>query len=97
MILMYLMPVPFLFVQGLKIHELQQRKTGLYRDLHLMDKLARSTEAAEFDRFKKVLSLDNGSSDVSLLQKAALFGMLGTFSSGFILAGGPGRRSLLDN
>ncbi|XKL68382.1 hypothetical protein PGB90_003873 [Kerria lacca] len=59
------------YMQGLKIHDLQQRKISLYRDLRLMEELRRLHP--EFSINKDVLPADNYYSN--LFREANLFGM----------------------
>lgn len=58
----------------MKIHELQQRKISLYRDLRLMEELSRASAAPDFTQFEAAISLENGMNDNELLKKATLFG-----------------------
>lgn len=59
-------------MQGLKIHEMQQRKIGLYRDLRLMEKLSKTLSSSDVKNFKKSLSIDVENSN--LFYQASLLG-----------------------
>ncbi|XP_065206859.1 chondroitin sulfate synthase 1-like [Planococcus citri] len=58
------------YMQSLKIHELQQRKIGLFRDLRLMETLTKSLP--DYERFKSIIVSQNES---SLFQESNLFGL----------------------